>query len=271
MSNLFDRRYELNAGGILIRDLDIVFKATKTLKKAPNTAEITIYNLNAEHREGLAGEKNLVAQLSAGYKDDIGVIFLGDVRDVESDLEPPDWLTSMETGDGERATQIARINRSFAKGTSLPIVLKEVAKSMGLQLGNLNQMAARGELVDGGQEFLNGVTLSGQSSREMERIVRSAGLEWSIQDQTLQLLEAGKTLLDTSVVLTPATGLIGSPTIGNKGVISIRALMNSDIVPGRQIELESRVISGRLRAETCVYSGDTAGQDWYVDIEAKEL
>jgi hypothetical protein len=233
--------------------------------------DLTIYNLNEDHRGLIQGTEELVVQLSAGYQDKAGVIYLGDVREVESKYTTPDWITTLGSGDGEKATQFSRVNRSFAAGTKLETVLNAVGQSMGLGEGNLKQVAPQGQLVEAGGEFINGVTVSGQSAREMDRLVRSAGLEWSIQDQTLQLLKAGTTLQDTAIVLTPDTGLIGTPTIGNDGVIEITALMNSDIIPGRQLFVESTVIEANVRAEKCEYAGTTFGTEWYVKIEAREL
>ncbi len=165
----------------------------------------------------------------------------------------------------------ARINKSFAAGTSLATVMQECAKSLGVGLGNAVKKAASGKLLDAGNEFLNSVTVSGQAQKELDRMVKSAGLEWSIQDGVLQLLDAGLPLEDVSIVLKPETGLIGSPTIGNDGVIRMNSLMNSDIIPGREIELESVAVKGRFRAERCEYRGSKSERDFYVAIEAKEL
>ena len=107
--------------------------------------------------------------------------------------------------------------------------------------------------------------------RELAALAKSAGLELSIQNGAIQLLERGLPLRDASVVLTSDTGLVGSPTVGDKGIVKFRALLNPDIVPGRQIELQSRALDGRFRAERVDYKGDTTAQDWYVDVEAKAL
>jgi hypothetical protein len=264
--------YNLQVDTVVINELDIAFSVTKTLRKEPNTLELTIFNLNPEHRNQLQKAKDPVVQLEAGYAEKSGVIFLGDVRHVSSSYEKPDWVTTLGSGDGEKATQFDRINKSFRAGTSLPTVLQEVAKSMGgIGLGNLKQLAFTGTLPGGRKDFPNGVTVSGNSSRQMQRLVRSAGLEWSIQDKKFQLLEAGKTLQSVAIVLTPATGLIGSPTIGNDDVLSFTSLMNSDILPGRQIIVKSEQVDGRFRVEKCTYEGVTDGKPWYVRGEAKEL
>lgn len=270
---LYDRFFELQVANIIIRELDIIFRAVRTLKKEPNTLELTIFNLNEEKRSQLQETKDPVVQLDAGYADKHGVVFLGDVREVNSIYQKPAWVTVLSSGDGEKATQFDRINKSFRKGTNLQNVISEISKAMpDIGPGNLLKLAASGKLPGGGSDnFINGITVSGNASREMDRIVRSAGLEWSIQDKKFQLLKAGGFLQTEAVVLTPDSGLIGSPTIGNDGILTFTALLISDIIPGKQLEIQSDLVDGRFRAERCEYLGDFAGNDWYVVGEAKEI
>lgn len=321
MTIQYDRRVEVKVDTLDIKGLHASFRVVKTLKKEPNTCELTIYNLTQDHRDQIAQADKPIVEIKAGYNgretaggalaaaaavtsafgaseesDDagFGTIFLGNVRDADSGYEPPTWTTSLESGDGERATRFSRINRSFAAGTSLATVMNEVAKSMQVGIGNAAKKAAEGNLLDAGTEFLNSVTMSGQASKEMDRITKSAGLEWSIQDGVFQLLDPGKPLEDTSIVIKDKTGLIGSPTIGNDGIIRFRTLLNADIVPGRQIELSSKVLGGgadigviadldfglglgaeppvsRFRCERVEYIGSNFDHDFYCDIEATEL
>lgn len=293
MGQQIQRIYEVQVGKTIVSTLDLRFQVTKTLKREPNTAEVTIFNLNEDSRGAFSETPNQTMQIRVGYRgrpeqspalqavDDIigagdsgqlGIIYTGDVRSVHNSYSPPDWETLVESGDGEIAIQRSRINKSFAAGTPVKVVIKELAKSMRVGLGNAaERILETGSLKEAGTEFLNGVTVSGQSHRELEALVKSTGRELSIQDGTIQILDLGQPLRDTSVVLTSDTGLIGTPTIGDKGIVKFRALLNPAIVPGRQIELKARALNGRFRAERCDYTGDTTGQDWYVDVEAKEL
>lgn len=294
MTVQFDRVVEVQAGGLTVLGQDVSFKVVKTRKKEPNTCELTIYNLREDRRDQLAEAESAVVKLSAGYRgretestaalqavdsllgedasggSGVGLIYLGDVRDISSTREGVNWITTLESGDGEKATQFERINKSFPAGTSLQTAIKEAARAMKVGLGNALKKASEGSLIEAGSEFLNGLVLSGNASKQMDRIVKSAGLEWSIQDGVIQLLAAGESLTDTSVVLTSTTGLIGSPTIGNDGVVRARSLMNSEIVPARQIELTSKTVTGRFRVERCEYIGSTFDKEFYVDIEASE-
>ena len=304
MSVQFRRRVETKIDTLEILGLDVSFRVVKTLKKEPNTCELTVYNLGSKARDQIAQSDKPIVQIKAGYAGlktvgevVVGLVFLGNVRDADSGKEGRDWVTSLESGDGERATRFSRINKSFASGTSLATVMNEVAKSMEVGIGNAAKKAASGSLLEAGQEFLNSVTLSGQASKEMDRIVKSSGLEWSIQDGAFQLLDPGKPLEDVSIVLSDKTGLIGSPTVGNDGIIRLRTLLNSDIVPGRQLEIDSKTLQrgssveglgvlgdvnlgldealgtatlSRFRAERVEYLG-SFDNDFYCDIEATEL
>ena len=326
MTVQFDRDVRVKVDALDIKGLHASFRVVKTLKKEPNSCELTIYNLKPENRDQIAQAEKPIVEILAGYKgrvaasDDIvdvggaldavglgseaeeeepGLIFLGNMRDSSSAFEPPDWVTTLESGDGERATRFSRINQSFAAGTSLATVMTDVAKSMDVGIGNAVAKAKEGELLEAGSEFLNSITLSGQSMREMDRIVKSSGLEWSIQDGVFQVLDAGKPLEDVSIVLSPTTGMIGSPTIGNDGIIRVKTLLNSDIVPGRELEITSKALTqsskveglgavagvnldldaalgldlsaSRFRAERVEYVGSNFDRPYYCDIEAKEI
>lgn len=296
MTTQFDRKVEVIVEDVKITDLDVEFRVIKTLKKEPNTIDLTIFNLNPDNRDQLAQVKDVTVQLSAGYKgrpapgalgavdaalgalgspppseSGFGLIFEGDVRDVASNFEPPNWLTKLESGDGEKGVRKARVNKSMPPGTLLPIAIQELANELGVGLGNTALAAVQGTLVEAGKEFLQGVTFSGQASKEFDRLMKSSGLEWSIQDGALQILPVGTPLLDLPVILSGETGLVGSPTIGNDGIVKASALLNSDIVPARLVVLNSDVIKGRFRAERCEYTGATLGNDWFVDMEMKEL
>jgi len=272
MVDQFSRRFRVEVDRIAFDALDINFTAVRTLDKNPNTLELQIYNLNPDHRAYLSAVSNPIVQLSAGYDDNMGVIFLGDVREVSSAQDGgSDWVTTLSSGDGERATRFDRINKSFAAGTPIPTVISSIADELDLGLGNLNEATKKGSMIDAAFETQFGIVVSGSAKRQLTRLTRSAGLEWSVQNGELQVLEAGKTLGTTAVVLTPTTGLIGSPAINNEGVCEFTALLNPNIIPGRQIHIDSATIDSVFRVERVTFYGQSAGGAWYVEVEASEV
>ncbi len=273
-----------------ITDLDMTFSVTKTFKKEPNTCQLTIFNLNPDNRGSISSDSETTVEVSAGYGGDqdgllgsigfgggqpvaFGLIYSGDIRNVYSTYATPDWTTILESGDGEKSKRKARVNRSFGPGTPLAVVMREAGLALGVGTGNLNLFALdpRNRLIESSPAFLHGVVLSGNAWKEFDRVVSGAGLEWSVQDGKIQIARYGEPLSDFSITVTPETGLIGSPTVSNKGIASFRTLLNPNTVPGRGITLESKEVNGKFLVKNVTYSGDNMGGDFYCDIEAAQL
>jgi hypothetical protein len=118
---LFGRRCAVRVDTLLIEGLDVRF-AIEAAERTYGKAEIAIYNLNADHRQALEAAKSVDVELRAGYVDeDLTTIFEGALRESFSQLDPPDWITTIRSGDGDKA-QAARISKSFPKGLSLSSV-----------------------------------------------------------------------------------------------------------------------------------------------------
>ena len=64
---LFGRRARIVIHRLVLEDLDIAFDVEKSLKRDPNTAEIRITNLNADHRRQLQEQAVVPLRLEAGY------------------------------------------------------------------------------------------------------------------------------------------------------------------------------------------------------------
>jgi len=267
---LFGRKIRVVVSTIEITDLDMVFQVTKTLKPEPNKAELTIFNLNPDHRSSLEQMKSAPVQIEAGYQGGTSVLFLGDLRTAMTVHQGPDFITKLSSGDGEKAIKTARVNVSLKKGAaSVDKVLESVAKALGVGEGNLKQALSAIKSAGLGELFSEGTVISGSAYREMTNICRSLGLTWSIQDGKLQILELKKALEGQAILVNERTGLIGSPTVDNKGVLTCQTLLIPDVFPGRLMVLESERLKGQYRIESCQYSGDTNGQDWYIGIEGK--
>lgn len=249
--------------------LDVAFSIERSLKPEPNTAEIQIWNLNADHRSQLEEAEQVACTVDAGYEEQMSLIFSGTLRTAFTMREGADLITTLTSGDGEKEYQQSRVNISIAKATPNLSVMQQIIKSM--QIGEGNLATATPQLMASPLLFPQGGVLSGSASQIMNRVAQSLGFEWSIQEGALQLLQTNAALVSTATLLTPATGLIGSPSIDNEGVLTAKSLMIPDIFPGRLIVLQSERLSGNYRAEKCVYSGNTAGDDWYIDIEATKL
>ncbi len=277
---LFKRAYRCTVDTVQISELDCSFKVVRDLKaKSPNTAEIEIRNLSEAHRRQMEQNKTVRVHLEAGYQKPDGaapaefstmsLIYAGDLRQVGTTWEGPTSITKISTGDGEAKHRKARVKRSYGPGTSIKKVIQDLAAALGVGAGNLSKLGAA-EFAKVGAVFSGGTVTSGSAADELDRLLTSAGYEYSIQDGNLQILPRGQALAGKAVVLSAASGLIGSPHITSDGVLHGKCLMVPDVFPGRLIEMRSKGVVGFFRLSRCEYTGDMDGTEWGIEFEGKE-
>jgi hypothetical protein len=258
---------ELATSGLFA--LDFQFAVERTLETEPNTAEIKVWNLSPANRLRLEALGKIPCYIEAGYLGQTSVIFLGDLRRAFTERDGPDLITTIESGDGEEATQTARVNVSIAPGTTNSAIFRAVLGAFGILEGNLASVP-----VDAQRQLMaRGGVVSGSASQVLTRLALGIGVRWSIQSGMAQFTLGAQPIQGTAVFLSADTGLIGTPSIDSKGVLTAKALMIPDIFPGRLLVLQSTTprLSGNYRVTKTQHTGDTSGDDWYVEVEAKRL
>lgn len=282
MSYLYNRDFLIQAGTKLLAArqddnpdktkpmLRASFRVELTPEKDPNTALLMIYNLSSDSRKSLQKKQPLI--IEAGYTGTRQQIFSGEINYIQHQRETVDWVTYLETGDGSEALATQRISKSFGPNTSVYDFLKAVAAAMGVGLGNtVTRFNPYTTMRDGFRSFKHGVVLHGKASQAFDKAMRSAGLQWSIQNGELQVLEPGETTLEEVVILNSKTGMLGSPEVGEKGKVVVRSLMQGSIKPGRRLVLESNEVKGQFKILNVSHVGDTYMNDWYTEAEAKPV
>lgn len=268
---LFSRTYTLVVGTRDVSALDIQFSVTRTLQATPNKAEIKVYNASPDTRAQWATYKkgHIPVSLSVGYKDEGEVrIFLGMLRTLESTPEGSDIITSISSGDGEE-TKGKRIKVTLPRAVAPDQALRAIVGALGVGRGNIEDavraLRSRGVATLHGR----GAVLSGPSALAMTQFCQSAGLEWSVQDGAVQILQKGEGLAGTALALSSDSGLIGSPTVDTKGVLSAVTLLIPSLVPGRIVEVDSLGVKGAFVVGQVEYTGETNGNEWYCKIQGK--
>lgn len=276
MAQLFGRTCTVLVDALRIEGLRVQFTIRKSLAKEPNTAEVKITNLAATSRAEIK-RKGARVIVTAGYPENAAVIFTGDSRLGEHLRENTDWITRIQCGDGEQAYQFARLSESFAPGTPIVDVVRTIVGALGLNVGNVEEQLAAGDFRGGLAEFAHGYAAHGKAATELDRVLRSVGLTWSIQHGAIQVLRGGAPAKGTAVLLTPDTGLVGSPTFGTpdaKGaspILRARSLLQPQIRCGGAVEIRTEGVNGQFRVERLTHAGDTHGGDWYTDLEARPI
>lgn len=257
---------------LTVTDLRVQFKVHKTSKKEPNKAEIVVTNLNKAHRALLQQQGGKFILLAGYQSTGVEQLFVGDIRNVSHVREGADWNTEIHSGDGERAYRWSRINAGYKAGTPVTGVVQDLANALGVDKGNL--AIALSALT--GIQFSSGYAAHGPVQKELDRILKSQGYTWSIQDGAISVLQNGQTLPGFVPVLGPDTGLVGSPEFGaaeaNKGPqLKFKCLLMPKLKPGSQVQLNSARFKGQVRLTEVTHSGDTWGGDWYSECESEPL
>lgn len=270
---LFDRKIAITIDTLEITDLDCSFTVEKTIKKAPNNADLTIWNLNPDHRAQLEqlraknkqSTKGIACSIVAGYAAGTSQIFLGDLRTVETTRQGPDWSTHLTSGDGEKGAQFARIQLSYDKGIANDVPLRALARALNLGEGNLSKVVAQIQHA----LYPSGVTLSGPAYRILNNLAAGAGLQVSIQDSALQFQNLNKALNGTALQLSADTGLLDTPTVDNEGILTAKMLMIPGVQIGSLIVMNSLTVKGSYIIQKATWSGSTDGGDWGITVQAK--
>lgn len=260
---LFERVIKLRVGDTEISALDIAFEIEKDDSPEPNPCHVDIYNLSAENRATLSKYDKVPVVLEVGYENHSGIIFKGDMLSCKHLKEGPTWKTVLASGDGAMAIQTTRTNKSYAKGTPLKTVVKDLAKQLKIpsdnalkQMESLNQTLQRGFMV------------SGNPMAELSRVLDSQGFWASVQNSALQVMKKGAPVQKEAIALKADTGLIATPEVGSKGEITVQALINPEFAPGRQVYIESTVFKGFATIKRVRFDGASFGDAWGAEIIA---
>lgn len=254
---------------IVIESLRVVFKVKRTLKKEPSHSEITIYNLAPATRAQFSPGKDARVWLSAGYAGAVGEVFQGDVTFAQSSREEPDSVLKLELGDGARAYKHARMTESFAPGTTRGDILRRLVAKCGLDPGNAPDYysSLTGQAV-------NGYSVDTPVSHSLTEVLLAENLTWSVQGGAIQILPVSGYIAKPAVLLTPLSGLIGSPKWGSpekkggKRTLKFQSLLQAQLVPGGRVKLEAEDVKGTFVLREVEHSGDTEGTEWVSDCEA---
>jgi hypothetical protein len=285
---LYDRDISLQIGpeslaGFEITGLRMQFSVKKTMAtNTVNTCDLTINNLSRDTLSKLrATNHNTMVILKAGYKNNGGAstIFIGNMVNSWTDYKKPNIETHFTLHDGEYTLRTSKVNLSASAGSSAKNLLKNAVAQIGLP----QQIA--GAIDQFSDKILNkGMTFLGTANNALNEIAQYMELQWSIQDGKLVLVRAGAPSQDSGVLLTPETGLIGSPerissivpatAAEQKAVDGWRftSLLIPAIMPLSLVSVQSNDIPhGTFKVISVEHKGDTHSSDWSTVTEAVQV
>lgn len=275
MTRFFIRRWSVVFDDRLFEGLRMAFTVTRTAKPEPNTLDLTVSNLSRETRALL--RKGTQVVLNVGYLDSLTSVFLGDVLRVRTQHEGTELLTRLSVGDKARAYTNATVSIGLAKGAGIDEAVKRMAGAMGVDSTRALERLQATDVPPELKSLPRGYVATGKASAELTKVLKRAGLDWSIQDGQLQVLSAKETLPGEAVLLREDSGLLEAPEPNdaqeNKGpaTTTLKSLLQPNIRPGALLKVESEFVNGLFRAQTVKHTGDTHADAWHTEIEALPL
>lgn len=263
-----------SADQVLISGLKICFSITKSLEPQPNIATLDVYNLSDESL-AIIGAKHSTAVVNAGYGANLRNIFTGGIAKFTTKWQGPTRVTCLEMADGASSYGHSRLDKSFSPGVLFGQVLDQVLAASGL-----GQEQVKG--VNRNDQFHNGLSITGLVRDHLNMLVKRQGLQWSIQDEKIQILPSDTPTDGGEVLLNNETGLIGQPfrsKILNMSLlkkqtghiyedgVQVVSLLNPEIKCGRLVTLKSESVNGRFKVIKLKHTGDTHGTPWYTEVE----
>lgn len=283
MSTLFRRSAIAIVDGVEIDKLRMEFKVTKTLKREPNTLDLSICNI-AEGTRSRLQRRGAAVILMAGYQEGLAQVFSGDARTIDHFRKGSDWITRVQCGDGEKQYTFARVSESFGPGTRLLDAAERVARTLlgrdvGQEFRDLRALLSQTGTRLSVEQFAHGYSAHGRAAAEFDRLMQAAGLSWSIQDGQLVMLPKGRARATAAraPVLASDSGLIGSPehgspdSQGKPAPLKARCLLQPELRCGGVVEFQSLAVRGQFRIEKLTHSGATDAGPWFTDLECQPL
>ncbi len=160
---------------IKFNGLRTIYDVEKTIASSANKAKIEIWNLAESSRtfiEGTNEGETLKVKLDGGYVDFVERIFSGNIAKAKSVFSPPNWITTIEVGDGEKELRETTTDRNFPIGTPFQTIITTIAQSFGLAVGS--QMFTAAGISRNGESY------SEQSKTILDRLANVPGLVISV-------------------------------------------------------------------------------------------
>ena len=270
--------------GIDLSKQRISFDILKTDTETPNKGVVRVWNLSDDTAQKIRDEFDTLV-LNAGYKSKIGLVYSGNITQVRRLREGVvDKILEVTLGDGDKAYVYAMVNKTLAAGAKQLDILTAAVDSMkeyGVELGSIPDL--------GSVELPRGKVVYKNARDVIADVCKSTDTTWSIQNGRVELIPKTGTLPGQATLISPSTGMIGSPKQTSKG-LEVSCLLNTDIRIGGTIKVEGEIeevqketqkeakdskkqpaklaSDGVYRVIQCRYIGDTWQNTWYCQMVA---
>jgi hypothetical protein len=259
-----------------IGDLRVTFRIEKNWSQIQQFGEIVIYNLNKNTETDIFKNGKIVT-LEAGYRDGpFGIIFKGFIRQpIRGKEDATTYFLKLICLDGDDALNLGFASLVLAENQTAQTIINSIARSSTVPF----DVRINGELPQ--QATTRGKSIFGMASDAIRSVAINNNAAFFVNNGQATVTPLSLAPNTTPVELNANTGMVGIPYQVDQGV-QVRSLLNPRFQMGEWIRLNNASIilaeleigqlqtlldvDGIYRIIEMHYTGDTRGNDWYVDI-----
>ena len=260
---LYKRGVEVAIAGLTVSQPRIEFNLRRTSDSVPDTGEVVLTNVTPA-TEAVVDERGTDVEVRAGYDGTLERIATGVVRRVTRDRTGVDRRLKVAIGDQlvnpvikGGVTTASYADESVWVGT----VVQDAVGDMGLTFGDLSAIP---------QDFLVNFSWSGKSANLLDVLLLPRGVNWYLDGSTVLFTRVDQPDPGPTLVVSPATGMIESPTITEQGA-RLKMLLNPSVVLAQNVEVRSDVVRGDFKCVSVNHRGANRDGPFYTELELWDL
>lgn len=240
MSKLFGRNYRLsikNGADELVYEppMQIRFSVDIWAGNSGGVSEITLYGASPDTRNAIYAKFDSIS-LAAGYGERMGLIFAGDIVNIETGRDGVDKYIKFYARPTGQAQAEAFISKSWGANTPQIDIIREVAESLLLPvvfIGDFSDLP----------RALKGRTVCTSSASCMNELAKLHGFTWFMGANRLMIIRVRDGVAATAKpgephIISAETGMVGSPQVLIQG-IEVKTKLNASIIPDDTVDVRA--------------------------------
>jgi len=255
-------------------DFDVPFYDSEQLA----TASFTVNNLSEPSRLGI--RRDQVVILNAGYEDDVGVLFVGQVAACSHKQSGVEWQTKITATAVLDQWLNAQVNKTYSENSKAEDIVRDLLDIFGLEVGAYqlveNLTYPRGRVCSGKlKDILTEIVVNECRSRLLIRanqVIINNPAD-GVMKGYLLTPESGLLMhsddLDTTGISPGQTARAeGEEKAAEEKTWKRKCLLNYRLGPGDQIQVRSGDLNGKFLVVSGRHKGSPTGA-WTTEIEFK--
>lgn len=266
---IFGQRVIISSGKITLdsSNIDIEFTVPFDNDIEVNEAEISVYNLSDESIANLKYNQKIT--ITAGYKDDTGIIFSGYISKTKTKYDNVDKVTTIYALDDQSLLDKEIQEISYAENIKSSYVLEDLLKRTGLPIAIFNPR----------HDYINKdpLKIDGSLNEAIKKFAKQCGVDVYILKSKIYAHDIRTASIDISFDINSNTGMIGIPEEFTEEVedenykevitgYSIEMLLQHRLQTGVKIKLSSRNAKGIFSVQKGEHSYDGTNLITKIDV-----